>query len=198
MVNHKDTLLAQYANSPTIVGLIDFCNEWIDPTKDLDQFYSKVWDVSTATGYGLDVWGRIVDIPRTLIIPGDDTFFGFNEAFTGAGSVVTPFNVAPFYTGSDTLFDFPLEEDAYRKLILAKAMSNISDCSIPTMNKILTYLFNDRGRVYVKNFTNQTMQIVVGFTLTAIEIGILVFSNVFPVPSGVSLSIVYEDGSSPV
>ncbi len=49
--------------SPTIV--------LIDPTADLNAFYDLVWNVATAQGWGLDVWGRIVGVTRNLNIPAD-------------------------------------------------------------------------------------------------------------------------------
>lgn len=198
MKNVTDTLHAQYANSPTITALIDFVNQAVDPSADLDKIRTMFFDLNTAIGYGLDCWGKIVDVPRNLTIPSSDHFLGFSEAASGAGIVVRPFNDSPFYTGASGTLNFPLEDSAYRRLILAKAMTNISDCTIPSMNKILSYLFKDRGKIWVKTSGSLAMQIVVGFTLTPIEIGILVYSNAIPSPAGVSLSVVYSDGSSPV
>ena len=64
MTNVEQTIISQYANSPTITGLIDKMNEWIRPDADIDNFYSYVFDVSQAQGFGLDICGRIVNINR--------------------------------------------------------------------------------------------------------------------------------------
>ena len=66
MENYKDTLLSQYANSPTIIGLISTFNDAVDPSVDLDNFYRVIWNVDTAVGFGLDIWGKIVNISRLL------------------------------------------------------------------------------------------------------------------------------------
>lgn len=64
MQNVEKTIISQYANSPIICALIERMNEWIDPRADIEQFYNMVFNVATAQGYGLDVWGRIVGIGR--------------------------------------------------------------------------------------------------------------------------------------
>lgn len=59
----EQTIISQYSNSPTILALITNMNLYIDPAADLDNFYNVVWNVDTAIGFGLDIWGRIVALP---------------------------------------------------------------------------------------------------------------------------------------
>jgi hypothetical protein len=74
------TVISQYANSPTLRQLIYKMDEYINPDADFDAFYDYVWNVETAQGFGLDIWGRIVGVGRMLTIPGNETFLGYNEA----------------------------------------------------------------------------------------------------------------------
>ncbi len=67
MDNVENTIASQYATSPIITSLIDSMNAAIDPSRDIDNFYIWVWDVATAQGFGLDIWGRIVGVSRTLL-----------------------------------------------------------------------------------------------------------------------------------
>jgi hypothetical protein len=60
------TVVSQYGNSPTILALIESFNAAVDPSADIDNFYAWVWDVATAQGFGLDIWGRIVGVSRTV------------------------------------------------------------------------------------------------------------------------------------
>jgi hypothetical protein len=53
----------------------------LDPTPDVDLFHGRMFDVLTAEGAGLDAWGRIVSIGRTIILDdgsaltlGDDSY----------------------------------------------------------------------------------------------------------------------------
>lgn len=59
-------ILSQYAASPKITGLLkNFSNE-MSPRLAALLFYEKIFDISTAEGIGLDIWGRIVAINRTI------------------------------------------------------------------------------------------------------------------------------------
>lgn len=73
-------LASQYKNSPVLSGLVQDISDWLDPRVDFQAFYDSVWNVNTATGWGLDVWGRIVGVTRAFIYNavnytlGDDDF----------------------------------------------------------------------------------------------------------------------------
>jgi len=67
MINVEETICSQYANSPTILALIQGMNENIDPSVDIDNFFSTIFDVSTANLFGLSIWSRIVGLPQPLI-----------------------------------------------------------------------------------------------------------------------------------
>jgi hypothetical protein len=66
MLNVEQTIISQYGNSSTIGQLIQNMNENIDPRADIDNFYDWVWNIETAQGFGLDIWGRIVGVNREV------------------------------------------------------------------------------------------------------------------------------------
>jgi hypothetical protein len=68
MNNVEQTIISQYGNSSTIGQLIANMNENIDPRADIDNFYSTIFNVSTANLFGLGIWSRIVGIPQSLIV----------------------------------------------------------------------------------------------------------------------------------
>lgn len=68
MINIEQTVISQYGNSSTIGRLIQNMNDYIDPRTDIDNFYSFIWNVDTAQGFGLDIWGRIVGVERDIFI----------------------------------------------------------------------------------------------------------------------------------
>jgi hypothetical protein len=147
MINPWQTVVSQYANSPQLLALIDSFNDAVDPRATLELFYRTVWNLDTATGYGLDVWGRIVGIDRSMEILALPIFFGFGEAAPG----VTTLGFGPFYGGQPLRQPFTLpNDDAYRRLIYAKAMTNLTDGSITSINQILMTLFHGRGNAYVR------------------------------------------------
>lgn len=63
MINVEQTIISQYGNSAAITQLIQNMNAYIDPRADIDNFFDVVWNVETAEGFGLDIWGRIVGLP---------------------------------------------------------------------------------------------------------------------------------------
>ena len=144
-----------------------------------------IWNVDTAQGYGLDVWGRIVGVSRTLNVVSPGDYFGFQEALPGS----QPFNQSPFYIGTPLTTNYELSDSAFRVLIFAKALSNICDGSIPAINQILMKLFPNRGNAYVVDGLDMTMIYKFEFVLTPVELAIVLQSGVLPKPTGVSATV---------
>jgi len=181
--NVSKTIISQYANSPTLLTLIESANQSIDPRIDIDAFYQLIWNVDTARGYGLDVWGRIVGIERVLKIPQQDMNFGFNE-----GVDYYPFDQAPFAGGDAVTSNYRLEDEAYRALILIKAAANIALVSYEITNQLLQKLFAGRGRAYVSTVGLMKIRFTFEFYLTPVE-KVILNSGVLPVPTGVGYEI---------
>lgn len=185
------TFISQYANSPTIVQLANNMDDYINPDVDFDAFYDFVWNVETAQGFGLDIWGRIVDIGRMLTVPGDVSYLGYEEAISWQ-----PFNQAPLYIGDQSTQTYRLADDAYRRLILVKALANITDCTSPSLNRLLSHLFAGRGRCYVTDTGNMEFRYVFEFSLEPYELAILTQSGAIPKPAAVLASVLQVDLSS--
>ncbi|QTD91574.1 DUF2612 domain-containing protein [Burkholderia anthina] len=179
-----NTVISQYANSPTLLQLIENFGQYIDPSADIDAFYDMVWDIDSAVGRGLDIWGKIVGLEngRLLKIPSAELNLGFTEAGTASA---TPFGSGVFYSGSSVTENYYLVDDAFRTLILVKAMANISDGSIPSYNQLLQNLFKGRGRCYVNDLGNMQMRYTFEFYLQPFEVAILTQSGAMPRPTGV-------------
>jgi len=194
MRNVRDAILTQYAASPNIRNLIESFNTTMDMTEFTDEFLAAIWDVSTATGYGLDVWGKIVGVLRLLNVQQKASHFGFDEALISASDdSPKPFDEAPFFEGVQLTSTVRLADDGYRKLIMAKAMANITDCSIPTLNSALDYLFGDGGSAFVAITGVMSVSYVFDFNLSPVEWAILLNSNAIAKPAGVSVSIMSLD-----
>lgn len=208
------TIISQFANSPIITRLCENLFSYLDPTRDFDAFFDLVMNLDTAEGYGLDVWGQIVGVNRVLqVVSGE--WFGFAEGLPGSFT----FGHASFYSGQDLTSNFALSDQAYRILIFAKAAANITDGSIPAINRILMGLFPNRGNAYVTegadlgswfgfaestnaNGFNQapfysgaalprmTMTYTFTFPLSPVELAIVQNSGVLPKPTGVHASVV--------
>jgi hypothetical protein len=171
--------MKQYAASTTLQRLRDdrygyFHTGW------QDQAYNIVWNVDTAQGFGLDIWGRIVVVGRQLQIPQTE-YFGFNST----GQTWNPFNQESFYTGEGATQNYTLADPAYRVLILAKAAANISATDARSLNRVLGQLFPGRGRAWVNDLGSMSMRYVFEFALEAWEKAVITNGGVMPRPAGV-------------
>lgn len=181
------TIISQYANSPILTQLIKDFAECVDQTRNMDDFYSLMWNVDTAVGYGLDVWGRIVGVTRIVQVPSPQRYLGFEEATIISAD---PFGQSPFYSGAPLTDNYALSDDAFRTLIFAKALSNISNGSIQSINQILLNLFPGRGNCYATDEGGMEMTYTFAFELTAVERAIIGQSGVLPKPVGVAATVV--------
>ena len=189
MKSVEQTILSQYANSPTLVQLIQNMDGYIDPGADIDAFFNLIWNVDTATDKGLDIWGKIVGLEngRKLTIPSVEINFGFSEA--GVASAA-PFDQGVFYSGTPGTQTYLLGNDAFRTLILVKALANICDGSIQSINRLLQNLFAGRGRCYVNDLGNMRMRYTFEFYLQPWEEAIITQSGALPRPTGVLASLI--------
>ena len=183
------TVISQYANSPILTGIITAFNAAMDMTENLDDFYDLIWNILTAQGYGLDVWGRILDVPRTIpvTVAGGPATFGFNEP----GNDWVGFGQAPFFSGTSATTNVTLTDAQYRPLLLAKAATNIWDGSMPAFNSILLGLFQGRGTPYVTDGLNMSITLTFDFALTALDLAVIEASGVLPEPAGVVINTSY-------
>lgn len=179
----KDTVYSQYANSPILLALLDAFSSAVDPTGLFIQFFDLMWNLDTAQGYGLDVWGRIVGVQRALSVA-EGTYFGFEQQLPD----ITTFNFGVFFTGAPATSNFNLTDQAFRQLIIAKALANICDGSIPGINAVLLTLFKGRGDCWVADNENMTMTYTFAFPLTPVDTAIISESGVLPRSTGVSAS----------
>ena len=186
MENVNETILAQYANDPSMNTIIAGFNQAIDPAALVDLFYAQVFNPQTAIGWGLDVWGRIVGVGRVLNVA-ETGYIGFHEADDGS-SVIGGFGYGIFYGGQGSTSNFALTDDAFRTLIFAKAAANLCDGSIASINAILMRLFSANGKIWIAETSETMMTINHDWTLTPVQAAIIEQSGVLPRPSTVTLA----------
>jgi hypothetical protein len=177
----NETILSQYANSPIIREIVA---RWADAFRqdaNVDDFYNMIWNVETAQGYGLDLLGRIVGVNRVLRIPAQVPYIGWaSDAYNWGNGI--------WYGLGTATQNYSLTDDAFRRLVLAKAALNICDGSTPAINRALLTLFPNRGNCYVRDNGGMAMTYVFGQDLTPVELAIVAQSGVLPKPVGVSVT----------
>lgn len=187
MQNVERTIISQYSSAPTITRIVRDMNDAIDPSVDIANFYNWCWNVDTAVGAGLDIWGKIVGVSRLLKIPGDLDTFGFKT--DSIPYDWQPFGQGTFYNGSIDTQAYLLPDNTYRTLILTKALANIVSTNAQNINKLLRNLFPGRGRCYVIDNGAMSMTFVFEFSITTAEYAILTQSGVLPHPAGVAYNV---------
>lgn len=172
MISVEQTIISQYGNSATIAQLVHNIDLYLDPRADFDAFFSFVWNVETAQGFGLDIWGRIVGVDRSINVPADTPNPGH---FTFTSGV---------YQMTDT---------EYRGVVLIKALANITNCTASSLNQLLSNLFATRGRCYVLDSGSMAMRYTFEFWIQPFEYVIITQSGVAPRPAGVLATVFQVD-----
>lgn len=193
MIPYLSTVISQYGNSPTLVQLVKNIDGYIAPDTNIDNFYNLMWNVDTATSYGLDCWGRIVGVGRVLQLS-TEPFFGWGHGGTSSG---LGWNQAIFFHGTNFTANYALLDGPFRNLILAKALANICDGTIGAINQILINLFGPDGPLpvpggnsYCTDGEDMTMTYTFPSALTPVQEAIITQSGVLPKPAGVSVTVV--------
>ncbi|MFP1862239.1 DUF2612 domain-containing protein [Lonsdalea quercina] len=183
----EETILTQYSASEKLLSIIDTFNQAESLDDFTDSFIDEVWSLSSCGSFGLDMWGKKVNISRYVKADIDSNSFGFYEANDG-NEYPSAFNGEPFYAGVQETETVRLSDEAYRTLILCKAFTNISIATISDINRFLTILFKGRGRAFCVDYGEMRMGIVCEFDLANYEVSILENYDVLPIPSGVLIT----------
>lgn len=160
------TIQSQYAASPVIRALVESARVRIAPDADMALFYQSIFDIGTAQGVGLDIWGTILGIGRYVDVADIDDYFGFLEAD------YEPFDAAPFWTGDGVTNRYALSDDAYRELLLWKAMANISTADAASLNGLLLGLFPGQD-IVVHEIGIMSIELYIFFSLEPFQRSIL-------------------------
>ncbi|OBX10422.1 hypothetical protein QV09_05605 [Gallibacterium salpingitidis] len=180
MIDVDKTIISQYANSPIICNFIESLNTCIDPSKNIDDFYNLIWNLNTAKGIGLDIWGNIVGINRYILI---------NEKNQFLGSSLSDKDLEDFKLNTN----YRMNDEMFRSMIFMKAYSNIIYCTAHHINQLLSNLFKKRGRAYfVKNGTMKA-RYVFEFNLLPVEKAVLISTDLLPRPTGVLIDYYEPD-----
>ena len=137
-----ETVQSQYATSKRMRAVIDAFWQAINPKSDIDLLYKKLVNPRTAEGYGLDIWGRIVAIGRSYLAVDDGTpYFGFDPPEGVKNERLNTFGNAPFY--KQIYGKVRLADPMFRTYVFLKALINIGDSSLASLNRAVKLLFPD-------------------------------------------------------
>jgi hypothetical protein len=226
MENYERTIISQYDRSATLRTWLEAFDQWMQPDADIAAFHRDIWDIDTATGYGLDVWARIVGLgelgsPARAVPVVRGEFWGFAECnnYQPPAPSAWPYRTVPevavgdaeneggrpFWNGD---YDKVVlgDEDTwdpewgfypgFRRLILAKAAANIWDGSIGAANHVMRMLFEPFGTSYVLDNRDMTMTWRFHDYPSDVMCSVLTRLGVMPKPAGVGARVDIATGET--
>lgn len=193
----QDTILRQYGDAESLQKMIELEWQSISINAFIDDFYEKIWNINTANSYGLDIWGKIIDLSRVMPYKLEGVFFGFKEAEVPMTTTTTdpqPWSTYPFYSKKygNNEGTVVLSDDLYRKALMMKAFHNITDMTIPSINSSLMSLFGSSGNAWVSREGANAIAYRFDFTPSTQELALIQNSSILPVPPGALVSYIVE------
>jgi len=180
-----ETIQSQYATSKRMCAVIDAFWQAINPKNDIDLLYKKLVNPRTAEGYGLDVWGRIVAIGRSYLAVDDGTpYFGFDPPEGVKNERLNTFGNAPFY--KQIYGKVRLADPMFRTYVFLKALINIGDSSLASLNQAVKLLFPDAD-IQILHTGTMVLRVLILSPLSESDKAAL--DNLPWLPAGVGLEI---------
>jgi len=178
------TIQSQYSASPHIKKLVNAFWDCLNPEADIKSIYDNMVNLDTAVGFGLDVWGRIVAVGREYVAVAEDyPYLGFSEEGV-INDRAYPFDNAPFY--SPITGKVKLSDDAYRTYIFIKAMINIGDSTLSSLNRMIATMFPDVD-IKILHVDTMKLRVLIMSEFSEADKGALL--NLQWLPTGVGLEI---------
>ena len=180
-----ETVQSQYATSKRMRAVIDTFWQAINPKSDIDLLYKKLVNPRTAEGWGLDIWGRIVAIGRSYLAVDDDTpYFGFDPPEGVKNERLNSFGNAPFY--KQVMGKVRLADTMFRTYVFLKALINISNSSLASLNQAVKLLFPDAD-IQILHTGTMVLRVLVLSPLSESDKAAL--DNLSWIPAGVGLEM---------
>jgi Protein of unknown function (DUF2612) len=172
-------ILWQYNEATNLQGLLNAKAAWYEANQSAfwESWLADVFDLRTANDFGLSVWSVILGLPLYTNPPQDlGPVFGF-DAQTG-------FNFDNGIFGDDNTYQLPT---ATKRIALQLRYFQLTGSgTVPEINRMLAYVFEDRGRAYLIDYHAMSQAYIFDFPVTA-DLAYL-FNNydILPRPAGVS------------
>lgn len=191
----NSTLYLRYVTKPRINAIVKTIG-WIDPHDDLVNLIKYVLNFQSLeiNGFGLDLYGTILNFGRALAII-DTDYFGFQ------GTDLKPLNSAPFFRGIfNDAQNLVMSDPYYKMLLKGLFLASMFDGSLYNLNTILQTVFKyttdgrDRKIAAVRSGTN-TINIISDIALEEWEKDFF-RKNIIPIQIGIDYEFQVQSSSS--
>ena len=181
-----DRIVSQYNNSSKFRRWVDQYNVLGTYACSLSCEFAQFFDIDKASGEWLNVIGRIVGQPRSVVDTTKLDIFGFDGDVDSYG-----FNVGVFTDGSYGAVAIDASDNIYRRMVRAKVLKNASNCSRDDLLRSIEILSN-RSDFILVDF-DDPMQFGIEFGgdgVDAISKVLIEDYDLMPVALGVALTTV--------
>ena len=184
-VNLLQALLWQYNNAVNIQALLEAKNTWYETNETAfwTDWYTNVFNLETADAFGLSVWSIILGQPIFINngpAPSQSGIFGLgpdNQNLTNGN----------FGSQNGQTYEFSLP--IARLLLQLRYFQLTSAGTVPEINRMLKYLFQGYGLVYLVDDLNMTQRYLFNFIITSEMLLMLTSFDILPRPAGVKSNI---------
>jgi len=180
-VNILEAILWQYNEAENLVNLIQKKNNWYDENiiQFLEQWYYDVFNVDTATDFGLSVWAKILNVNFSKQIPerADNKLFGFGEFRQN-------FSNGNFKPPKDETYQLSLDQ---KRLIIKLTYQKYHILpSVPEINKVIRALINKDS--YIVDGLDMTQNLIIFKEQIPRSVDFILNNfDVLPRPAGVGI-----------
>lgn len=177
-------VLWQYDGSPRLQSLLQQKSDWYGAQQSgfWSDWYRDVFDLNTASEFGLSVWARILGIPLSVDLPPSPLSkptFGFGD-----------FNDNFFDSNFSRLADAVQNLTTAQKRLVLKLryLQLVSRGTVPEVNAFLRDLFGPGGGAYVLDGQDMSMTVVFLFVPDSELQFVLEKFDLLPRPAGVGVN----------
>lgn len=185
-INLLRALLWKHNRAERLEALVRSKQAWYEANQSgfWQAWLRDVFDLRTANAFGLQVWARILGVRLSVPVDPSDP----DKPTWGFGPFFRNFGRGNFGRLGDGTQHLTLEEQ--RMLLRLRYLTLISRATIPDMNRAVTTVFGDRGRVYALDPLNMGPVVYV-FTFDPGRrlLDLLLEYDALPRPSAVGVSV---------
>ena len=165
IIDLQKSILWQYDKAQKLSDIIIQKGVWYksNVTDFVVDFFWNIFNLRTANDFGLNIWGKILNFPRQIVL-------SYGEH---AGEV------------------YELSKEQYRFLLIGQVLKFQMDTTITEINKYLSVIFpNNNGTCYVIDNQDMTINYSIAEGFLTDEIKVLVDNYEFlPRPAGVKITV---------
>lgn len=200
-VNLLRSLLWQHNQATNLTALLQSKQDWYDDNHSdfWDNWIDDVFNIVTASSFGLAVWSVILDLPLfgdTEISPTNYPAFGFDtgEGFPATSPIQNFFGSASGTNGGNFATDatgaFGISTERKRILLRLRYIQLVTRAAIPEINRSLADIFGP-NEIYALDNLDMTMTYVLLGPQPRGMLSLFQLFDILPRPAGVE--VIYTD-----